>query len=154
VEVKFIKPTNELIKAIAGDIRQADADEVWASNHHTPMEALVNGLKMSHSAAVVTVNDEPCVMMGLVMRDLLSGVGVPWMLGTEGALKYKREFLIQVPAVINEMLTVCPRLFNYVHAKNSVSIQWLKRIGFTLGDPVPHGCEGELFHKFHLERDR
>lgn len=152
MEVKFLKPTNELVEAIANDMRQADTDEVWASHHHTPIEALTYAWKTSEYAVIVTVNNEPCVMIGLVIRDILSGIGVPWLLGTENALKYKRHFITQVPAVINEMLGVCPNLYNYVHVKNKISIGWLKRIGFTIDEPSPYGCDNELFHKFHLER--
>ncbi len=151
-EVKFVEPTDELVEFIAVNMRQADADEVWASHHHLPYEALMSSWDLSHSAVVVTVNDEPCVMMGLVIRDILAGSGVPWMLGTEGALKYKRNFLTQVPAVIDEMLSVCPRLFNYVHVENKTSVKWLKRIGFTLDDSKPYGVARESFHKFHLQR--
>lgn len=152
MEVKFLKPTNELIEAIAADMRQADADEVWASHHHTPIEALTHAWETSEYVVIVTVNNEPCVMIGLVIRDILSGIGVPWLLGTENALKYKRHFITQVPAIINEMLGVCPKLYNYVHVKNKISRTWLKRIGFTIDEPLPYGCDNELFHKFHLER--
>ena len=149
---EFVKPTRELVEAIAADMRQADADEVWVSSHQTPIEALLEGWKASDFAVIVTVDGEPCVMMGLVIRDILTGAGVPWLLGTENALKHKRHFIAQVPAVIDEMLTACPRLFNYVHAENKVSIRWLKRIGFTIDDPMPYGLDEELFHRFHLER--
>jgi len=153
VEVKFIKPTRELVEAIAADMRQADIDEVWASNHYTPAEAMLSSWKASDRSMIVTVNNEPCVMIGLVIRDILSGGGIPWLLGTENALKYKRYFLTQVPDVIDEMLTICPRLYNYVHAKNKISVNWLKRIGFIIDEPVPFGCDNELFHRFHLERN-
>ena len=152
MEVKFLKPTATLVEAIAADMRQADADEVWASHHHTPIEALMHAWETSESAVIVTVNNEPCVMIGLAIRDILSGIGVPWLLGTENALKYKRHFLIQVPAIINEMLGICPNLYNYVHIKNKISIGWLKRIGFTIDEPIPYGYDNELFHRFHLER--
>lgn len=152
VEVKFVKPTRDLIDVIANDMRQADVNEVWASNHQTPIEALTDGWEISDYSVIVTVNNEPCVMIGLAIRDILSGSGVIWMLGTEGALKYKRQFLKQVPVIIEEMLTICPNLFNYVHVKNKISIKWLKWIGFTLDEPLPHGYDGELFQKFHLKR--
>lgn len=152
MEVKFIKPTQALIEVIAADMRQADVDEVWASHHHTPVEALMKSWKASDRSVVVTVNDEPCVMIGLVIHDILSGTGSPWLLGTENALKYKRHFLTQVPDVIEEMLTICPRLVNYVHTENKVSIKWLKWIGFIVEEPLPYGCDDALFHKFTLER--
>lgn len=153
VEVKFLRPTRDLIEIIASDMRQADADEVWASHNHSPLESLLVGEKTSECSLIVTVNGEPCVMIGLVKRDILSGTGTPWLLGTNKSLKYKRHFIKQVPDIIDDMFTVCSKLVNYVHVDNKVSIRWLKWIGFIIDDPAPYGCEGELFHKFHLERE-
>ena len=141
--VKFLQPTTELIEAIAADMRQADVDEIWASNHYTPVEALTAGWNKSYRSVIVTVNDEPCVMLGLVIHDILTGTGVPWLLGTNNALKYKRHFITQVPDVIDEMLDICPILFNYVHVDNKISIRWLKHIGFIFDEPVPYGCDDE-----------
>lgn len=150
--VKYIGPTVELVEEIARNMRQADADEVWASHNFTPLEALMEGWELSEYSVIITVNDEPCVMIGLVRRDILSGNGIVWMLGTEGALKYKKKFFTEVPAVMKDMLSVCSMLYNHVHIKNKVSIKWLKWIGFTLCEPEPFGCEQELFHKFYIER--
>jgi len=152
VTVKYVKPTVELVEEIARNMRQADVEEVWASDNFTPLEALMSSWKMSEYTVVITINDEPCVMMGLVIRDILSGNGIPWMLGTDTALKYKKKFFTEVPDVMTQMLSICPRLYNYVHSKNEVSIKWLKWIGFILCDPEPYGCEKELFHKFYIER--
>ncbi len=151
-DVQLVKPTLDMVESIAADMRQADAAEVWASHGHTPIQAVMAGWKLSQYSVVVMVNDEPCVIMGLVSRDLLSGIGTPWLLGTEKALNHAREFFRLSPPVINDMLKVCPRLFNYVHADNKVSIKWLKWIGFIIDEPIPHGINGELFHRFHLER--
>jgi hypothetical protein len=112
----------------------------------------MDGWKNSDYSVIVTVNNEPCVMIGLAIHDILSGSGIPWLLGTESSLKYKRHFIKQVPAVIDEMLTVCPNLFNYVHAKNKISIKWLKKIGFIFDEPLAQGFDNELFYKFHLQR--
>lgn len=153
MEVKHVRPTVELIEYIADNMRQEDIDEVWASDHYTPLEALMAGWKQSDYSVIITINDEPCVMIGLVSRGLLSDKGIPWMLGTEGALKYKKKFFTLVPPIIKDMLILCKYLYNYVHTENKVSIKWLKWIGFTLCDPEPYGREKALFHKFYLERD-
>ena len=152
VNLTFVKPTVELIESIADDMRQADADEVWASNHHTPLESLKEGWWLSDFSTVVMCDNEPLVMIGLVKRDMLTGSGVVWMLGANRALKYKKQFFTQTKPVIDEMLTICPRLCNMVHSKNTVSIKWLEWLGFTIDEPTPYGPEGELFHRFHLER--
>lgn len=150
--LRFVKPTEQLIEQIAADMRQADADEVWASHRHTPMQALMKGLELSDFSTVVMHDDTPLVMLGLVKRDILTDTGVVWLLGTNESLNHRKAFLKETKPVIDEMLSVCSRLCNMVHAKNIVSIQWLRRIGFTIDEPVPAGPDGELFHYFHLER--
>ena len=141
-----------LIKLIAADMRQDDIDEVWASNHFTPLESIVKGWELSDFSTVVMGDGQPLVIIGLVKRDILSGSGVIWMLGANRALNYRREFFRQTKPIIDEMLTICPRLCNMVHSKNTVSIVWLRWLGFTIDDPIPHGPDDELFHRFHLER--
>jgi len=150
--IEFVRPTVEMVESIAADMRQADIDEVWASNHHTPLESMMKGWEASDFSTVAMCDGEPLVMIGLVKRDVLSGSGVVWMLGANRAMKYKKEFFRQTKPVIDEMLTICPRLCNMVHEKNTGSIQWLKWLGFTIGEPIPHGSDGELFRRFYLER--
>lgn len=153
--IQWVKPTVALVKSIAADMRQADAEEVWASNHHTPIESMMKGWELSDvSTIAIDDNGEPLVMIGLVKRDMLTGSGVVWMLGADRAMKHKKEFFRQTKPIINEMLTICPRLCNMVHSKNTNSILWLKWLGFTIDEPIPHGPDDELFHRFHLERSR
>tara|TARA_R110002074_G_scaffold195878_4_gene362455 strand:+ start:2300 stop:2761 length:462 start_codon:yes stop_codon:yes gene_type:complete len=150
--IEFTQPTEELIRIIADDMRVQDIEEVWASHHHMPIESLMGGWEVSDYSTVVLADGEPICMFGLVKMDLLSGSGVVWLLGCNRALKYKRAFLQVSGPVVDEMLTICPRLCNMVHAKNTISIRWLKWLGFTIEEPVPHGPDGELFHKFFIER--
>lgn len=74
------------------------------------------------------------------------------MLGTEGALKYKKKFLTEVPKVMADIFKVFSFVYNYVYVKNTVSIQWLEWIGFSFDPAAPFGIEGEMFHKFYLEK--
>lgn len=149
--IEFVKPTLEMVESIAADMRKSDAIEVWASNHHTPLEAMMQSWELSDFSAVAMCNGEPLAMLGLVKRDVLTGSGVVWMLGANRSMNYKREFFRQSRPIINEMLTICPRLCNMVHEKNTSSIRWLKWLGFAIDEPVPHGPDGELFHPFFLE---
>jgi hypothetical protein len=48
------------------------------------------------------------------------------------------------------MLKAFPHLVNFVHAKNTTSVRWLRRLGFTLHEAVPYGALGEPFHPFEL----
>lgn len=150
--VRFGPPTEEAIQFIADNMRKADVIEVWAAGRHTPIEALELSMKRSKKSVIVYDDDIPLTALGLVLRDFLSSVGVPWLLSAEQALKHKRKFLELSPPVIQEMLDICPKLVNYVHAENKLSIRWLQWLGFTIEDPKPAGLSGELFHRFIMER--
>jgi len=151
--VKLVKPTEELIWQIADDMRDEDAAEVWAAGHYTPFESLYKAWQISDYTAVATHEGDALVMFGLVHTSLVTGTGVIWMLGNNKARGFRREFMTVTPLVLEEMLTICPKLCNMVHTKNSTSVKWLRRLGFTIEPPVPHGPDGELFHRFHLERE-
>lgn len=151
-DIQFVYPTEEMVQAIADDMRPADAAEVWAASHYTPIESLMKGWSRSDYVTVAVCEGQPLVMFGLVKLGFLSHTGVPWMLGAQVSLKHRREFLTRSPAVIDEMLTICSSLYNMVHSKNHDSIRWLRWLGFTIDDPIVHGREGELFHRFHMQR--
>ena len=150
--VEFKAPTPEAIKFIADNMRKADADEVWASNRFTPLEALKLSVKKSNKSAVAYDGDIPLVVFGIVSIGFLSDVGVPWLLGTEQATKYVREFAKYSQGVVDEMMDNHTRLVNHVYVNNKVSIRWLKRLGFIIEDPKPLKTTGEMFHRFYMER--
>ena len=151
-QVKFGPPTPEAIQFIADNMREADRIEVWASGRYTPLEALELSIKRSKKSVIVYGDGVPLTALGIVLRGLLSDVGIPWLLSAEQALKYRKQFLKLSPPVIEEMLDICPKLVNHVHIDNKLSIRWLKWLGFAIEDPEPIGTTGELFHRFHIER--
>ena len=151
--IRFVKPTTALVHRIADNMRGEDAAEVWAASHHTPLESLLASWAASEFCTVaLSAEGEPLVMFGLVRRDLVSDRGVIWMLGADTSRAHKKEFLLQTPKVISQMLLVCRRLHNMVHSKNRASLRWLRWLGFTILPPRPHGPDGELFHEFYIER--
>ena len=151
-EVTFHRPTEEMVQFIADNMRDADRIEVEASDGWKPLEALHKSLGASHLSTVACVQGVPCVVFGLVIHDIMAGTGSPWMLGTDGALKHRRQFLTETPQVIEEMLRKCVKLVNHVHVKNRESVRWLRWLGFTLEEPAPYGVVGEEFHRFYMEK--
>lgn len=150
-EVRFDPPSPEAIKFIADNMRQGDVDEVKASTRHTPFQALKSSVEKSSFCVVVVIDDIPVTILGLVIHDYLSGVGVPWLLSATQALNHRRKFLELSPPVIDEMLRICPKLVNYVYAENKISIRWLKWLGFTVEKAIPSGLNGAMFHRFSKE---
>lgn len=150
--VEFVKPTDEMIVTVAENMRQADVDEVTASHGHTPIQALQAGVDVSDFIVAVVIDDEPVAILGLSRCNPITDTGIPWLLSSENALKHKREFLLQSPKVIEQMLSICPNLFNFVHAENKTSVRWLKWLGFTIEEPKPIGVKKEMFHRFHMKK--
>lgn len=152
--VNFVKPTPEAIKFIADNMRPEDVVEVYATANMDPHEAL---MIEHHGAAdyrtIGTADGIPVAIFGLTVHNPLTRLGVPWMLSATQILDYKKDILRYSPQVVDNMLDICPKLLNYVHTENKLSIRWLKWLGFKIEDPVPYGVNGELFHPFHQERN-
>jgi len=151
--VKLVRPTDDLLIEIARNMREADRIEVKASSGLSPYESLKHSCEKSNFNVVVIVDDTPIAVLGLAVISALTGLGTPWLLSSEEALKHKREFFKLSPPIIQEMLNICPKLYNYVHAENKVSIKWLKWLGFTVErNTVEYGINGEKFHKFYMNK--
>jgi hypothetical protein len=148
--VEFKQVTESFKQIIADNMRHADVVEVMASNGFTPFQAVHESTKMSKFTSAVYINGEPTAILGLNVVSALSGIGVPWLLGTDNVVKYRKQFLKNSRAVLDDMKYHCPRLVNNVHVDNTVSIQWLKWLGFEFDEPQPIGINGELFHRFHM----
>ena len=138
----------EHIDAVAADMRAEDRREIWASHRHTPAEALQRSLGRSELAWTCFVHGVPAFMWGVSRQgSLISRVGAPWLLGSERIYAVRREFLKQSRAYVDLMQERFPRLENYVHAENALSIRWLKWCGFVLDD-IPELINDEDFFLF------
>ena len=153
--ITFEMPTAERIQYVADHMRDADAREVMASHAMTPIQALTDAVNYSNFAVVICVDMVPHAVAGLKIINIMSNTGSPWLLATEDAPKYKREFLTMPLPVIDEMRQLCPVLVNYVHVKNRLSIRWLQRLGFDVdtNTEIPNPLTGEMFYRFKMERD-
>lgn len=90
-------------------------------------------------------------IMGAGTVSLLGGVGSPWMLATPLIARHQRVLVRVTPPYIGRMLEVFPHLVNYVHAGNTTSVHWLRRLGFSLHEAAPFGALGETFHRFEMK---
>ena len=57
-------------------------------------------------------------------------IASPWLLGTDKIIETKKEFVPQAIEWVNDMSKLYPILTNYVHVDNTVSLIWLKSLGF------------------------
>ena len=73
-------------------------------------------------------------------------------LGTDTLTAHPREMLVYGRRKIRELLEEFPVLENWCDARYHAAHRWLKRLGFTLSDPEPHGPHGEEFVKISIRK--
>lgn len=110
-------------------LRDQDAAELEASGV-TPKEALDNGLEHADALCMTIKVDSEAVAMFGVCPSTVEGVGIVWMLGTEGIFDARRELVEDAPLWMDMFNKVYPIITNYVDARNTVSIAWLEKMGY------------------------
>ena len=136
--------------ALFANLRASDLAECQAYGPHdiaAGIEASVNRSMLCWSGFI---DGELAAILGVGTVDILAGLGSPWMLGTPLLNRHQRVLVRSTPEYIAKMLKAFPHLVNFVHAKNTTSVRWLRRLGFTLSEPAPFGALGEPFHRFEL----
>lgn len=147
--VDLAPPTSDDIKELAAGLRAQDRAELDACGQYNHLEAIRRSVESSRWSFAVRVDGGLAAIMGVSPAGtLLSPIGVPWMLGTDLVPKHRRTLATLAPEYIRRMMREFPVLMNLVHARNTVSVRWLKHVGFTLRDPVPVGPYDEPFHVF------
>lgn len=150
--VEIIPATIDHIAPIAAKMRPADVAEVMASSGKSPHEALMFSLSGSAMARTALVDGQPEVMFGVADLNVLTLTGAPWLLGSDAVERNYRLFLRQSLSWREQLLQRYDVLRNFVDDRNEVSKRWLAWMGFTLFDPIPVGCNGEMFRMFELRR--
>ncbi len=138
------------IADVADRMRAADRNEVFAARGVTPAEALSFSLQRSTGAYAVEFDGRAEIMFGVGPISLLTGVGAPWLLGTDVIDREFRHFLRASKWWRDQMLARYSTLRNVVDDRNHVSKRWLQWLGFTLSDPFPLGVQKVPFRMFEL----
>ncbi len=133
-------------------MRQADRDEVYAASGASPDGALRRAVALSDRVYSARVGGELAAILGVAPISLLAGEGAPWMLGTDLVSSHPRQVLLIGREMVQDWLHRYQRLSNWVDARNTASIRWLARIGFTIRPAQPYGAFGAMFHRFEVTR--
>lgn len=137
---------------MAPRLRQADLQEIAAGGFTSPVKALLTSLETSTERFCIEHDGEPIAIFGggpaEKCSDSIVRVGVPWMLGTDGISRQWRWFLRNSSTIVGLVQQHYDILFNLVDIRNDVHIRWLRWCGFTFGETLPHGINGEPFREF------
>lgn len=141
--------TPEHCAYVAEHMRAADVAECWAGWRHTPAEAVTRSAAVSRDACYAGLADGvPLCVFGVGSATALSDLGSPWLLGTEDLPRHSRAFLRRNKAFVGHIRGEYSRLENYVDARNTLAIRWLKWLGFAVEEAAPFGAYQLPFHRF------
>jgi hypothetical protein len=139
----------EAVAYIAENLRPADAAELEASHGGDPREVLAQSWHLSDLSWLIL--DRTGLPIGIfgVAPGPAPGVGIVWLMGTAGI---EEEFVAvarQTRQFVGEMLAAYPTLWNFIDARNELSLRWLLWSGFHIIDVAPfHGPEQRTFFEF------
>jgi len=136
-------------------LRQADVDELWASSKATPEDALIRSYEKATVTWSILLDDRCIGMFGVGGLNILSPVGMPWMLASDMIRDKRvwRRFLREGREYwIDNMHDLYPVLVNWIDARNTVSLRWAKWVGFRVFEPEPFGPFGMPFHRIERKR--
>ena len=94
------------------------------------------------------IDGRPEAMFGVVPGSMITGLGYPWLLGTDKARSAQRLWLATAPGYVARIEALFPRLEGRVSQRNLVAIRWLRRLGFVV-DADPRDFRGEPMLHFH-----
>ncbi|HDL6893861.1 hypothetical protein ACLMPK_01225 [Yersinia enterocolitica] len=148
--VEIVSATQEHAVALLPNVRQADIDEFYAAALLSPDDVIQRSMSASTVCFAGLVDGEVIALFGVVPASILTGFGVPWLVATDSLERYQLTFLRHCKPTVRYMLSIYPRLENYVDTRNIVAKRWLHWLGFTIDDAIPYGTFKLPFHHFEL----
>ena len=128
-------------------LREEDYQEIKAGSGLSPLVSLTLGLHLSDVPLVIcNKNNKPVAMLGVVPQGLFGAI---WMVGTEDLKKISLSFIKNCKGVCDVLQKDYQLLNNFVDARNTLHINWLKWMGFTfINKHKQYGVERRLFYEF------
>ena len=136
------------VYSLSKRLRKQDEDEVMALVGLDNETALLASFCHSDRVFVGEVDGKIICMFG-VSKDS-NGNGCPWLLGSDEVEKLPITFVRNSRKYIQQFINEYGYLENYVDIRNSLSIKWLKWLGFKIDEPQTLGVEQRLFSRFSL----
>ena len=139
------------VYAVAANLRPADAAEALAVGKD-PRRALRASFRTSLTPAKVLLIDGRHAALWGLGGDILSDVGIPWLLTTPAIERVPMYFTHQAALERDAMLAIKPRLENFVAADYLAAVRFAALLGFAVDPPFPVGPGRVLFRRFWTER--
>lgn len=147
---RIVPSAADLVAHVAANLRQADAEEIWAFYGRCPKAMVLESFAKSNMAWTGLLDGEPVITFGCSTDDMLESNGVPWLAGTPKLEQVPFTFARLSRPFLRLMKERHVRLTNHVDVRNGLAIRWLRWLGFTLDPASPAGPFGLMFHHFWM----
>ena len=114
--------------AIAPHLRQQDIDEIHAVCEWPVDAAIAYSIAHSEKGGAALIDGVPCAVFGV-------NNGIIWLVATDEIARHSVAFFRHSRKIFNKLKQGYSLLENYVHVNNSLSLRWLKWLGFTIETP-------------------
>jgi hypothetical protein len=148
--IEIVPATLEHAADLAPRLRAADRQEIEAMSGRDPAEALAHSIGRGLWSEALMIDGQVEALGGLGTVSMLFGPGVPWLMGSDRLTERARWFLRESRRQVARMRETYGELVNWVDARNTLSVRYLERLGFTIDPAAPFGIAGLPFHRFHL----
>lgn len=150
----FRYPTESDIVYLAEHLRRSDINDLRVVGWDNIEAAVRYSIKSSDPGYcfVVLIDDLPLCVFGCCSDSLLSNSGIPWLLGTDEMMKYRKSVTAKTRLVLKHFLERWDYLSNCADARNRSTLRWLKTVGFKIGKPFILKHTGYKVTPFEMER--
>lgn len=150
MKIEIVEATVEHARDLAPRLRDQDKAEVFASGGYSPEHALVASVNSSTVAWTALLDGVPHIMWGAASFDYDTTdehlTGIVWLLSSDVMYQIPERFIQESVNYVSKMFETFDTLFNYVHAANIKSQQWLQMLGFkSYGNEENYNGRGETF---------
>lgn len=115
--------------AITPYLRLQDLDEIHAGTDLSPELAVSYSIAHSERGFAAFIDGKICAVFGV-------NNGVIWLVGTDEITKHPVTFYRVSKKIFPQLSHGYPVLHNYVHVTNTLSLRWLRWMGFCVDEPI------------------
>ena len=130
------KATISDVFAIVNKLRQEDIEEL-AINNKTPLVSLLEGYIFSPECYACVINNTTVVgLFGIAQHLNNTGMNTIWYLGTDDITLVPIQWVKTSKIILNKWIKKYGVLTNFIYLKNSLHINWLKKMGAIFSAPI------------------
>lgn len=149
---EVVEPTPEQVEQFISDLRDDDRREVEALGAPVSQAIHVSIEGSQYLRAAIVEDGKVAALWGLAASTILSTKARPWCLTSNAIEGHTKDFLKQSRHEVRHMLEAYPHLSNFVDARYTGAVKWLRWLGFTITETRELGPEGVPFHLFEQRR--